>query len=452
MGIGMGENYKISNIRKIKPNGYTISHIYTYSHDIWQRKYKKHLDTAISSWSGFVYQGKVAIYHVLKEIHNESYTLQLDSLDDFAIFDENSKVVSLHQVKAKKDKTFGAYKKAFKQLQDGGNDIGCQNLYFHLAREITNKTPTSIELDFSPIKVYMYGNNSYCSVDSIDSQIESLIIVLMRLYHADDPSKATPDYAEKVRKYLDDLVVKKLFEIHQIIHDNLQSETESAYTQRINFSEFIDILNKDLNQEHLGDGYYLYQIKSDICRYHQNYCLDEDNELSDDDLQKLNSIILKFKQLNKEEIISFIKNIMPHRVFKFNTITDYKDNTPIEDEIKEVFFEAIKYIKNIPDFTDKMLVQWLSNDIVYSPTTINNGDSSKNQKKVCKNIVKNALDNDLDVLFESDKLITTFIDVDEIASPTIIENIDYENSRNHIMQWKKVSLITIENAKGEIDD
>ena len=440
-----------------KPNSYKLSSIYTLEYDIRQRKYKKLLNTAISSWSGFVYQGKVGIYHVLKEIAScdESCdcTLQLDSLDDFAILDGNANVISLHQVKTYKSQTFGSYEKAFKQLQDGGEVLNCQNLYFHLARKITNKTTDSIEQDLFPVKIYMYDNNPYCHVDGIDEKIENLIINLMKLeeYHPNDPSKATRDYAEKVRKYLDDLVVKKLFEIHQIIHDNLQSETDAAYTERIKFSEFIDILKKDLNQENLGDDYYLYQIKYDICRYYQNYCLDEDNELSTNDLERLNSIIIKFKQLNKEEIITFIKNIMPHRVFKFNTLEDYKDSTPMEDEIKEVFLEAIKDIKNTPKFTDKVLLQWVSNNNLYSPTTINDGESVKNKKKVCKNIVKNALDNDLDLLFESDKLITAFIEVDEIDSPTIIENIDHNNGRIHIMQWKKVSLISMENAKREID-
>lgn len=439
-----------------KPNSYKLSSIYTLEHDIRQRKYKKLLDTAISSWSGFVYQGKVGIYHVLKEIANcdesSNYTLQLDSLDDFAILDGDAQVVSLHQVKTYKIQTFATYKKAFEQLQEGGEVINCQNLYFHLARKITNKSIDSIEEDFSPIKVYKYDNDTYCSVDNIDFKIESLIIILMSSYHMNDPSKASADYATKVRISLDDLVVKKLFEIHKIIHDNLQSETDAAYTQRIEFSEFIDILKKDLNQKNLGGDYYLYQIKYDICRYYQNYCLDEDNELSTNDLERLNSIIIKFKQLNKEEIISFIKNIMPHRVFKFHTLADYKDSTPIEDEIKEVFLKAINYIQNTLKFTDKVLLQWVSNNNLYSPTTINDGESDKNKKKVCKNIVKNALDNDLDVLFESDKLITAFIEVDEIASPTIIENIDHDNGRNHIMQWKKVSLISMENAKGEIDD
>jgi hypothetical protein len=47
--------------------------------------------TAITTWSGFIYQGKVAIYHVLQLIVNmkdgDELVLQLDSLDDFSILD-----------------------------------------------------------------------------------------------------------------------------------------------------------------------------------------------------------------------------------------------------------------------------------------------------------------------------------------------------------------------------
>ena len=78
-----------------------------------RQKYNKLLDTAISSWSGFVYQGKVAIYYVLTQIENGNYTLQLDSIDDFAIFDDNGNVLSMHQVKAKKSPNFSTYKEAF---------------------------------------------------------------------------------------------------------------------------------------------------------------------------------------------------------------------------------------------------------------------------------------------------------------------------------------------------
>ena len=109
--------------KKRKPNGYKKSLVFTNNHDIWLKKYKKLLNTAISSWSGFVYQGKVAIYHVLLERNNANYTLQLDSLDDFAIIDANECIISIHQVKAKKETHFSSYKEDFEKLHNGGHIV-----------------------------------------------------------------------------------------------------------------------------------------------------------------------------------------------------------------------------------------------------------------------------------------------------------------------------------------
>lgn len=72
----------------------------------------KYPHSAISTWSGFVYQGKVALYHCLKLI-NEGYSgfeLQLDSTDDFAIY-KDGKLISAHQVKAK----IGDYRSNYKE-------------------------------------------------------------------------------------------------------------------------------------------------------------------------------------------------------------------------------------------------------------------------------------------------------------------------------------------------
>ena len=53
--------------------------------------------TAIGSWSGYIYQGICATYHVLKLYYVKDYTLSLDSYEDFSIFDSADKIVSLHQ-------------------------------------------------------------------------------------------------------------------------------------------------------------------------------------------------------------------------------------------------------------------------------------------------------------------------------------------------------------------
>lgn len=78
------------------------------------------VDKASSSWSGFVYQGKVAIYTVLKYLNHyyprlgeiEKYELEIEYLEDFSIIKEG-KHVSLHQVKAKPEtNTIGSYNEA----------------------------------------------------------------------------------------------------------------------------------------------------------------------------------------------------------------------------------------------------------------------------------------------------------------------------------------------------
>lgn len=403
----------------------------------WYEEYKKLLDTAISSWSGFVYQGKVAIYHVLKNIHYNTYSLQLDSIDDFSILN-NQQIISLHQVKAKKSTTFGTYEEAFGKLKHAGIVLSCNNLFFHLAREITNIQIDAIETTFNPIQVYKYDCIPYCSVNQIDTKIEELIIPL--LPHGQQSS----EYASKARKYMDNIITAKLFEIHKIVHLNLLTDEDAAYTQQIPFQSFIDILNIDLNQEDLGDNYYLYQIKNDICRYYQEYCID--NELENTKLRCMNSFISFFNTLQEKDLIKFIKNIIPHRTFKFESLRDYKHNSPQETEIKNIFIYMLHQIDKEPQYIQNSLLKWNKNLVSYSPTCIY--DNYSGVDNICMNIINNALSTDLDILFESQTLLTRGIEVDSITSSHIVRN---SFKANNIMQWESVSLKDIDLTKGDIN-
>lgn len=72
--------------------------------------------SAITTWSGFVYQGKIALYHCLKMIYqgDVGFELQLDSSDDFAIY-KNGALISAHQVKAKIGKYRSEYIEALEK-------------------------------------------------------------------------------------------------------------------------------------------------------------------------------------------------------------------------------------------------------------------------------------------------------------------------------------------------
>ncbi len=100
---------------------------------------------ATPSWSGYIYQGKIAIFHALTIINKElkenrdfdfdQYKLEIEWMEDFAILNGGG-YESIHQVKAYKDSTPGAYKDAiedlFKKLNDKPNLKG----YLHVWNEI----------------------------------------------------------------------------------------------------------------------------------------------------------------------------------------------------------------------------------------------------------------------------------------------------------------------------
>lgn len=429
---------------KRKPNGYKKSLVFTDDYDIWQKKYKKLLNTAISSWSGFVYQGKVAIYHVLLERANTNYTLQLDSLDDFAIIDANNHLVSLHQVKAKKETHFSSYKEDFEKLHNGGDILNCSKLFFHLAKAIIDKNIEDIEADFNPIEVYKYDSIPYCEVNLIDTKIEELIM------STQPRGRDNRDYASLVRKYLDNLITEKLFEIHRIIHLNLLSDEDAAFKQRIPFRDFLDILNEDLNLKVVNNDYYLYQIKNDICRYYEEYCIE--NEPLSDELSRMNDFMLFFESLQEKDLIKFIKNIIPHRTFKFESLSDYKNNSPQQTEIKDVFLYILHQIEQNPLYINRCLLQWKKDNKSFSPTCISG--NPRNTEKICDQIINNALSTDLDLLFENQNLITDSITVESMTASHIVRN-NYQNEDEeykHIMKWNEISLVCIDDAKGELND
>ncbi len=431
------------NFKSQRPRGYKQNSILTDDHTKWLRKYKKLLNTAISSWSGFVYQGKVAIYHVLQERDKTNYTLQLDSLDDFAILNETGLPISLHQVKAKKSTYFSSYAEDFKKLQDAGNTIHCTQLYFHLAQPISDKELTDIETEFNPITIYTYDVTPYCEVNQIDNKIEELII------NTQPQGRDNKDYASVVRKYLDNLITKKLFEIHRIIHLNLLNEEDAAYRQQIPFQYFISILDTDLSQIGLGDDYYLYQIKNDICRYYQEYCIE--NELVDEELKRMNNFLLFFESLQAKNLIKFIKNIIPHRTFKFEALSAYKDNSPQQSEIKDVFLYILHQIETNPLYLHECLLQWKKDNKSYSPTCITG--HQRNAEKICDQIINNALSTDLDLLFENQNLITDSIKLESMTASHIVRN-KYQNDDEdykHIMKWNEISLVSIDDIKGDLN-
>ena len=411
--------------------------------------------TAITSWSGFIYQGKVALYHVLCLLENQEgcsdYKLQLDSLEDFAILDVQSAPVSLHQVKARKTQYYNDYQADIAKVKKKATDSNCEKAFFHTAREITNKSSTEIATDEAPVKLYEYSGDFYCGVDEIDSKIEGQLKKLWK----GQSFKESPGYLQIARQHFDQIILKQVLAIHGIIHANAQSETAAAFSKTIGFDEFIELINHhnliDLNQ---GEEYWLYVLLNDMHQYYQGYCIDKEDSFAEGVTEKLAKYMHSISKLEKVNLLYFLRNITPHRKVALNSLSDYKDQTFNRDDFRYSFLVILEKIRST-NMDDNGLLKWEKSGDSYFPTTISSAERTSTD--VCADIFNNFKDTDLEVLYERSKLITAGIDVPSIidAVPDVLSTEgmnETDNEEHRLLNLKKVALISIDNASDKIND
>ena len=110
---------------------------------------------AIPTWSGFIYQGRIAVYLAIKKIIElrdgnkiseiDKYAIEMEKCEDIAIVyqceKEKREYISIHQVKNEKENALGAYKKPLIQLmlekgyytKDNGD---APDAYLHIANRV----------------------------------------------------------------------------------------------------------------------------------------------------------------------------------------------------------------------------------------------------------------------------------------------------------------------------
>lgn len=106
---------------------------------------------ASPSWSGFNYQGKVALYYVLCLINEKAldydfsnYELFLENTEDFEV-KESSKTLTFHQVKAYQNSSFSAYSKALIGIALELYRNADAQAYIHTWKNIDSKAGKSFE-------------------------------------------------------------------------------------------------------------------------------------------------------------------------------------------------------------------------------------------------------------------------------------------------------------------
>lgn len=420
------------------------------------------IHSAADTWSGFIYQGKVALYHVLKLIV-EDYAnsidlfLQLDSLEDFAIVNEDiSRIVSLHQVKAMKSRRYSEYNEAFQKLVTRLYEYPSEKgAFFHLANP-NEKTNMEIKALHPTIDIYQYNTGNYhCSLNEIDTLIDNYISVFLASNH---PERNNLDYRQIVRNCLEDIIVSQIIGIHAINHnpDGLTIE-EGAYYLPIPFTSFLQILNNDQIERLSDSSYFLNSTRRIINIYFTDFITDREeeyksngneNELTEELKLKLSNYLFQINSLNDIDLVNFIKNLIPNREFKLDNIFDFKDNNIENNGFKRCFLKILfELSKSKTSINNRLLWEKINDGKRFTPTAILS--NSNELKYECGKIYKNVVENDFEVPYQTDVLITNGLDAESLKN--VLNNQfdlpeSYEiNKKNNIVKWSEIGLASIYN-------
>lgn len=208
--------------------------------------------SAIASWSGFIYQGKVALYHCIQLLISgdpKAHHLKVESLDDFVIYDAVGKALSLHQVKARVDCKRSAYNAAIKQAAEITAD-GIDNStirWFHVARELDDFSPyTPVNTTQSKVEFYSYHDKTqYLKLDHVNTMLEQV----------------TSNYLTKVKQPNSPLLIQyklallytlldtKVISAHAKIHNDGELKFDAANGTPISLTEIEGCLTSEVLDE-----------------------------------------------------------------------------------------------------------------------------------------------------------------------------------------------------------
>lgn len=415
--------------------------------------------TATATWSGFIYQGRVGLYHILTQLNAKTDAeidelfFQIDSIEDFTIHKYDSKgaivPVTMHQVKAVKSDTYSTYKEDFKQLERKWKAIGNPSVkaFFHLSSK-NEKTKAQIEVLHPNLLIYQYDNDESCSLIDVEVKIKEQIALLLQKCSL--PGHDNPSNLQLLSEVLEKLVSNKVVYIHSLNHGGV-SIRNAAYENPISLRDFLNAVKTDLSSLVQNETYFEGKIRGNLNRYYQEYCFEiADDELLDIVKQKLNKYLLHFNSLDSQRFKIFLQKIRPHKRICFSSLIEYTDGSIIEDEIKDAFLNILTHLKNSNNNNG---IGWIGEDLKnYYPTSITESNSEAGKARISRKILDNSLSTLIEIPFDFDYLITSECNVDSIQqSANKISEIE-ELQPDKIVNWRNISLIDLDAAKQKLNE
>ncbi|QNM95109.1 ABC-three component system protein [Chitinimonas koreensis] len=399
--------------------------------------------SAISSWSGFVYQGKVALYHSLT-LMNEGdldFELQLDSTDDFAIYKRN-KLVSTHQVKAKVGNYRSIYEKALEKSGEiSGDRIQGTQRYFHISVEIDDTsdfTATSKET----VKFYEYGKKKYCGLGEIEQLIINKIKEFCNKKNKD--SIVSENNVKLNYCLMSEKINSKAIEIHKKNQVEGVPENEAAYKCRISSTEIInDLLN---HNPYTDVEYFAVELRKELYDHLEMMLDDALPSMTDVQYQRARDLFDYIQKLESDDLKRLCQIVKPSENFSKIQQMDIERYSEL---INTLCVEPI--FSELPHYKDDQ-------KIFYLPTAISINNDKEGQR--CAEHIRHQLSNNetlVKILFEYSNLIACHAAKSFSIDSGITVNVDPEkiakedNRENRITKALNISVLTKNDAERKLN-
>ncbi|MBU2907483.1 hypothetical protein KO529_21965 [Arenibacter algicola] len=412
------------------------------------------IHSAIDTWSGFIYQGKVSLYHVLdllnKDKNSNTHFLQLDSLEDFAVLDGDEDLISLHQVKAVNNRTYNRYREDFEKLEQRRATYPCSGAFFHVAKE-NERDNVALQANHPNIEFYEYSNgNLYCELNEIETLIDELISIFLNVNNLQHWNNAVN--IEIIRSKLEGIIFTQVVSIHAINHQqNGLRISEAAFYCTIPFQSFINVL-KSNPENALNDDYYLETAKIMINDWFMEFG-DELQEqglmVSENDKLKMQKYLVEINALSTNKLLKLLKNITPQRNVEFNNLKQFNESLQKSD-FQWSFIQGLFDLISCANAMEKPV--WSCDSGKKNALTGIN-DPISQVRRIARSIKKNILNNDVELPYEIDRLITSELEVESLKDAWNNQNNSPEDpneGKNNVTKWGDIELVMLRNIKDSI--
>lgn len=392
--------------------------------------HREQINSAIGTWSGFIYQGLCGILVALRMIdankeETSDYRLQLDGYEDFTILDGQGRIVSLHQCKSVKGRTdYDEDLRKMKQKRDVHDNLREDvKSYFHCNESVI--IPAGLDIENYPFK----GGKTKCDPGEIKGIIKEAI----------ERVKKPESNSDAVLARLEALVNTNVLNTQQKYFGSEQQLNEIAREEFIPFRAIHSICAEPIIRFTPID--ILTQIKT---RYVQQFRLRIENEYEGKDMQHVEQVIIRIVDMDEQEMKEFLQRINPRKKFEYNqdTITDFCS----DDQINLIF----NLIEEFP--VNSRGIDWITKNSKQTPTTLSD---TQPIKTTCRQIYENRAN--LDSMWIYDWFVGK-IDGESVpnivalgAPVTAVEKEGAEEEKS-IFKEKKVGIMNLNDKRnGQFD-